>query len=213
MKYIPWKQINNWICLGCGKCCYRYDIQLKYDEVAMIRKFWSDAVEERGERIYLRKVGKKCLFQSGKSCALQPLGLKPIACKVWPFYVSTEPICSWDDGNYQAQFLCRGKEFFVYVNTNCYGVNRGTQSNLRKVISEVIMLQMNPKEQQHYSTSLRFSREQSQSSDEIWDKLRNLQNVDFIEYEVNFSKPDPLIITPKEVKWQAGKRAKGRNYT
>jgi hypothetical protein len=43
------------------------------------------------------------------------------------------------------------------------------------------MLQANPKEQQHYSTSLRFSREQSQSSDDIWDKLRKLQNVDSVK--------------------------------
>ena len=206
MEYVPWKQVNNWICLGCGKCCYRYAIQLKDDETAMIRKFFSDAVEERKGRIYLRKVGKKCIFQSGKSCALQPLGLKPIACKIWPFYVSTEPIRDWDDRKYQSQFFCRGKEYFVYVNTNCYGVNKGIQSNLRKVISEIIMLQANPKEQQHHSTSLRFSHARSQSSDDIWDKLRNLHNIDFIEYEVNFSKPDPLIITPKKVKSEWAKR-------
>lgn len=157
-------------------------------------------------RIYLRKVGKKCLFQSGKSCALQSLGLKPIACKIWPFYVSTEPIRDWDDRKYQSQFFCRGKEYFVYVNTNCYGVNKGIQSNLRKVISEIIMLQTNPKEQQHHSTSLRFSHARSQSSDDIWDKLRNLHNIDFIEYEVNFSKPDPLIITPQKVKSEWAKR-------
>ncbi|MFQ6043550.1 MAG: YkgJ family cysteine cluster protein [Candidatus Poribacteria bacterium] len=212
MEYVPWKQVNNWLCLGCGKCCYRYAIQLKDDEAAMIRKFWSDAVEERRGRIYLRKVGKKCLFQSGQSCALQPLGLKPIACKIWPFYFSTVPIIDWDSSNYQSQFLCRGKEYFVYVNTSCYGVNRGTQSNLRKVISEIIMLQANPKEQQHYSTSLRYPRGQNQSSDEIWNRLRNLRDVDFMEDEVNFSKPDPLLIKPKEVKWQDGKGAKRRNY-
>ena len=206
MEYIPWKQVNSWICLGCGKCCYRYAIQLQDDEAAMIRKFCSDAVEERKGRIYLRKVGEKCLFQSGKSCALQPLGLKPMACKIWPFYVSTVPLSDWDNSKYQAQFLCRGKEFFAYVNTNCYGVNRGTKSNLRKVISEIIMLQANPKKQQHYSTSLRYSHKRSQSSNDIWDKFRNLHNVDFIEDEFQFSKPDPLIITPKKVKIEWTKR-------
>jgi len=200
MDYIPWKQVNNWICLGCGKCCYRYRIQLKDDETAIIRKFWSDAVEEIGEQVYLKKIGKKCIFQSGKSCGLQPVGLKPMACRIWPFYVATKPASDWETQKYQAQFLCRGKEYFVYVNTVCNGVNRGTRSNLRQVISEIIMLQANPEEQQHHSTSLRFSRGQKQSADKIWEKLRSLQNADFIEQEVNLSKPDPLIITPKKVK-------------
>jgi Fe-S-cluster containining protein len=200
MDYIPWKQIDSWMCLGCGKCCYRYRIQLKDEEAAVIRKYWSDAVEERGDKIYLRKIGKKCLFQSGKLCALQPLGLKPMACRTWPFYVSTRPLRAWKDKKYQAQFLCRGKEYFVYVNTMCLGVNKGTRRDLRKVISEVIMLRANPEEQQHHSTSSRFSHEQKKSSEDIWRTFRNLQNVDFIEYEFDLSKPDPLIITPKKVR-------------
>ena len=159
MEYVPWKLLHSWMCLGCGKCCKRYIIQLNKNEFTAIKRVWPDAVEERRGRYYLRKVGNICLFQSGNLCGLQPLGLKPIACRVWPFYFSSQPVRDWDDREYKSQFLCRGKEYFVYANTKCYGINKGRTADLRRLIIEVITMYDNPTVHQHYSTSIQHLEE------------------------------------------------------
>jgi len=153
MKYVSWQSLKSWACLGCGVCCYRYIVKLNDIEIKAITGLFPDGVMEKNGLIYLRKHEGACVFLMDDLCGLQPLGLKPLACKVWPFYISSTPLDSVEDEDYKALFLWHGKERFVYVNTFCKGLNKGATPNIRGSVKEIITVYSDPKLKQYYSTS------------------------------------------------------------
>jgi len=134
-------------------CCKRYIVKLNDFEIKPVAGLFPDGVMEKDGTIYLRRHEGTCVFQMDKLCGLQPLGLKPLACKVWPFCISTTPLPSVEDKGYKALFFWHGQERFVYVNTFCKGLNKGNTPNIRGIVKEVITVYFNPEIKQYHSTS------------------------------------------------------------
>ena len=153
MAPIPIGRIRSWTCLACGMCCRVFRVALtpyEYAKLSTIFGPWCVDVDEFGNPC-LRKVGGRCVFQTEEGlCGLQPLGLKPLACKVWPFRVLKRPKYGHPQ---EALFVYGGKRYYVYVNSMCSGVNRGDPRKLPLVVSEVIRILKRPSTPQRYSTS------------------------------------------------------------
>lgn len=156
MGYVPWRSVKSWACLGCGECCKRYRVTLTVYEYALIvKRLGPEFIEisETGDPC-LRRVKGTCVFQDLNGlCQLQPLGLKPLACKVWPFKVQEAPARGYRSE--YARFDYEGEAYYVYVNSSCNGVNAGTFNGLVQAIREVIEMRKNPRKPQFFSTSHR----------------------------------------------------------
>lgn len=153
MEYVPYKQIESWKCLACGKCCRRYAVNLTWKEYREIKKFRPDKVRIKKRKPYLkRKADGRCEFLYGDLCSLQALDMKPVACKVWPFKVLPKPAKNDRefDGLYQT---ADKKEYFVYINPRCSGINKGNPFQLQRSVEEIIAFWNGSKKQQRYSTS------------------------------------------------------------
>ena len=81
-------------------------------EYAKIVSFRPDAIElDNLGNPYLRKVDGRCIFlEKGRFCGLQPYGLKPFACKIWPFNVYS---IQKSGSVGKSEFLYRNKEYYV----------------------------------------------------------------------------------------------------
>ena len=176
MKYVSWKSLQSWACLGCGVCCKRYLVKLNDFEIKPIADLFPDGIVEKNGEIYLRKHEDTCVYQMDSLCGLQPLGLKPLACKIWPFYISATPLPSVNDKDYKALFLWHGKERFVYVNTFCKGLNKINTPNIRGIVKEVTTVYSNPKIKQYHSTSRRSLNQDLHTK--IQAKLREIANAE-----------------------------------
>ncbi len=153
-RLVPWRLVADWRCLACGACCTRFRIPLRPDEaVSIARSIGEWAVEVRAGRPYLARVGGRCAFLSGDGrCLLHPLGLKPRACKVWPFSVSREPVHGLRD---LARFEHLGRTWYVYADPRCPGLKLGEPGDrLRgEVIPEVVEIWAGVRTRQEASTS------------------------------------------------------------
>ncbi len=153
-RLVPWRLVADWRCLACGACCTRFRIPLRPDEAVSIAKIVGEwAVEVRGGRPYLARVGGRCAFLSGDGrCLLQPLGLKPRACKVWPFSVSREPEHGRRD---LARFEHLGRTWYVYADPRCPGLRLGEPEDrlVEEVIPEVVEIWAGVRREQEASTS------------------------------------------------------------
>ncbi|PCN49856.1 hypothetical protein B6U99_07560 [Candidatus Geothermarchaeota archaeon ex4572_27] len=154
LSFIPWRRVGSWTCIGCGECCREFRVVLTAYEYALITKVfgtWAVELDEHGDPC-LRKVGGACIFQSPSGlCKLQPLGLKPIACKVWPFKVrEVKPSerVEWDE-----LFIYNGRAYRAYVHSSCRGIGRGSEERLVNAIKEVIEIKRDPSRPQLYTTS------------------------------------------------------------
>jgi|Deesub1362A_J573_1020465.scaffolds.fasta_scaffold00053_119 hypothetical protein len=127
---VPWSRIASWHCTACGKCCREYRVPLTFWEYLRFRSI--GAVEEKKGKYYLRKVGKRCLFQDGRFCSVQKR--KPVACLVFPFVVKSR-------GEDSALFWYNDEEYYVYVDTYCENVVLGKPDiQLKKRIIEAIQI-------------------------------------------------------------------------
>ena len=115
-------------------------MRLRPFERDIFMRRWLDSIEEIRSRIYIRKVRGRCVFQMKNLCLLQPLGLKPLSCKLWPFYVSTVPVSDWEGREITSLFVLDEREYFAYVNVTCKGIQRGSPEEMKQAISEVIAL-------------------------------------------------------------------------
>ncbi len=156
MVPIPWSHVNSWYCSCCGLCCREFDVVLRFDEwLNLVRRYGVEVTKASLNRLY---IGKKndgtCMFlysSFGVSfCGLQ--GMKPTACKLWPFKVSNRPTYG---GPREAAFNYKGREFFVYVDPFCPEIRWGkpSQQMMYHVIPEFIEIAMGSREKQIYSTS------------------------------------------------------------
>jgi len=156
MRYIPWSSLRSWRCTGCGRCCSRFKIALRAYEYALITEsfgrtvVWMDGLGNP----CLKKVGGRCIFQDWDGlCKLQPMGMKPLTCKVWPFIVRREPQQRFTG---DASFRHRGEEYFVYVDTlyPCGGMNKGEPEELPLTVAEAVEISRDPEKPQRYTTAI-----------------------------------------------------------
>lgn len=154
-SYIPWKLVKSWRCLACGNCCRRYLVNLTREEWLKIGRLWPNKTRIKGGKFYLRRnIDGRCKFLSGKLCYLQFFNMKPLACKLWPFMVQLKP--DKIDEEFEGLYHTGKKEYFVYLNSKCSGINRGNPADLKNTIDEIINLWNGSQKNQFFSTSKKF---------------------------------------------------------
>ncbi|MCX8204618.1 MAG: YkgJ family cysteine cluster protein [Candidatus Nezhaarchaeota archaeon] len=154
MSYLPWRKAGSWACLACGECCRKFVVVLTPYEYARLTNFFGLGVvdiDKHGDPC-LRQVSDTCLFQSEEGlCKLQPLGLKPLACKVWPFKV--KKVSEGRGVSYEELFTYRGEAYRVLIHSGCSGVGKGTWEGMVEAIKEVIEIKRNPETPQRFTTA------------------------------------------------------------
>ena len=151
-RYVPWRRVKSWHCVACGECCSRYAVPLGAGEYArLVSVYGEKVVRIKLGKPYLQKVGRRCIFQAGRLCSLQSAGLKPYACKVYPFFIRRDGRREKEE----AEFWYKDEVFYVYVNTGCRQVKLDKPepwfANL--VIPEAIELYLNRKREVTWLTS------------------------------------------------------------
>ena len=127
----------------------KYSVPLSIKEANdIVRKYGRIAVEKRGGKYYLRKINGKCIFLKGNICIIQKD--KPIACRLWPFYIFRKPINN--DEAREATFSYHGGVYYVYVDDYCPGLNKG-EKPIRYAIMEALQIYLGEKHKQKYTTS------------------------------------------------------------
>jgi len=156
MTALPWRNVGSWSCLKCGNCCEGLEVGLTIYEYAKIRAIAPAAIElGRYGGISLKKIGARYVFlNEHRLCDLQPLDLKPSACKLRPFVVLREPKSGMRE---DARFSYRDEEYYVYLNRyaglRCRGLGRGRPEELLRIISQVIEIDQDPTKNHRYSTA------------------------------------------------------------
>ncbi|MCW4005801.1 MAG: YkgJ family cysteine cluster protein [Candidatus Bathyarchaeota archaeon] len=125
-QFVPWRQISSWACTGCGECCQKYGVVLKFHEwLRITQSFGADKTIVGLDKLFIKRAyNGDCAFLchagGNRLCGLQRM--KPDACKLWPFKVLPEPRY----GNArQAAYDYFGKQLYVYADCNCNGLRYG----------------------------------------------------------------------------------------
>jgi len=153
---IPWSEVHSWMCAACGRCCIGYRVPLKMDEyVRLAKQYGYDVVEYGLGKVYLKHgAGDRCIFQHPSQgrwvCALQ--AIKPLACKLFPFRVHSQPVYKRGD---RSEYRHRGKTFHVYLDPNCPGIEVGRPGKrfLYQILPEIVEIGMGMRWKQKYTTS------------------------------------------------------------
>jgi Fe-S-cluster containining protein len=154
----PWRRIGSWSCTMCGECCFHFDVNLRWDEVVKFaNSYGREFLLPTPKGFIISRAGERCPFLldcgSVRVCRLQH-GMKPVACKLWPFQVYRRPKYGRER---DARFIFEGDEFFVYVDLRCRGVRPGEPSpNLIETVSEAVKLALDPNGVQIRTTSSIF---------------------------------------------------------
>jgi len=155
LKPLPWSNVKFWSCIRCGDCC-KLAVQLTTREwLDLTRRYGYAIIDQEVGGFYLRKtIDDTCPFllrsPVGLLCALQQT--KPLACKLWPFRVLTEPKYGQPS---EACFNYRNRRFYVYVMPNCPGISWGRPAEwfVEKTLPEFIDIRIGLQEKQYLSTS------------------------------------------------------------
>jgi len=160
MSLIAWRRISSWECSNCGLCCQRLEIVLTEQEARTIRASFGDqavVTTRLGPR--LAKIGDRCIFQrfrQGSSrCLLQSVGLKPSACRTYPFVTSPRPLRGMAPR--ESLFTFGGEALYIYANPKCPGLRLGTPSAelVQRILPEVAEMALGRRREQRYTTSRR----------------------------------------------------------
>ncbi len=155
--YLPWSRVSDFVCLACGLCCYHFRVPLKpHEALSIARTFGPEFVTSIAGRQYISKdSGEPCPFLVRENgaylCLLQGLGMKPSACKVWPFMIYRRP----EHGRAEeAYYSHRLGSFYVYVDQRCPGIRPGRPTpKLVRTIDEAIEVWMGMRGNQIYTTA------------------------------------------------------------
>ncbi len=126
MDLIPWRDIDKWECIRCGKCCSVLDVPVTIDEEKVISRY-GDVFTRRKIGVYLKKVGRFCIFYANGKCRIYQE--RPEACRRYPFYFRKS-------GEKKAEFVFGNEIFYVYVDRNCSGIGKGR--NVVYVIQDIL---------------------------------------------------------------------------
>ena len=155
MQFIPWQNVSDWHCKACGYCCKLYSVVLGFPEwLRLTRTFGQEAAVSDLSRFYIKRHSDgTCAFLGCNSlkyyCGLQ--GMKPEACKIWPFKVTAEPKYGEEK---LAAFDYNGHRLYVYVDNMCNGVRYGkpTWEFQNQTVREFVELALGTRELQHHAT-------------------------------------------------------------
>lgn len=155
MQFIPWQNVSDWHCKACGYCCKLYSVVLGFPEwLKLTKTFGQEAAVSDLSRFYIKRHSDgTCAFLGSNSlkyyCGLQ--GMKPEACKIWPFKVTLEPKYGEEK---LAALDYKGHRLYVYVDNMCNGVRYGkpTWEFQNKTVLEFVELALGTRELQHHAT-------------------------------------------------------------
>ena len=155
MQFVPWQNVADWHCKACGYCCKLYSVVIGFPEWLNISKSFGVETTVTGlDRFYIKRTSDgSCKFLCNKSnnyyCGLQ--GMKPEACKIWPFKVLAEP--KYGEPK-QAEFIYKGTKLYIYADTMCNGLHYGTPTwDFRNItVKEFTELALGIKRQQYKTT-------------------------------------------------------------
>jgi Fe-S-cluster containining protein len=155
-RLIPWTEVKSWACVACGNCCHGYRVPLKADEYARVANIFGHGVLEFGlGKVFLKNgQGDRCVFQRPSQrrwvCSLQ--GIKPLACKLFPFRIQSKPVYKRGD---TSGYRYNNKTFYVYLDPDCGGINVGRPSSrfYRQVLPEILRIGMGVAYKQKFTTS------------------------------------------------------------
>ncbi|MEM2998976.1 MAG: YkgJ family cysteine cluster protein [Candidatus Bathyarchaeia archaeon] len=156
MQFVPWQSIADWKCIACGYCCKLYSVVLKFPEwLRIVKTFGVEKTVAGLNQLYLKRASDGscvflCNFGGIHYCGLQ--NMKPIACKLWPFKVLTEPKYGQTR---QAAFDYNGIKLFIYADTMCLGLRYGTPTweFNHLILREFVELAVGIRQTQSKSTS------------------------------------------------------------
>lgn len=123
---VPWREVEKWKCIHCGKCCSNLDVPVTYEDEKRLKKY-GDVFTKGKIGLYLKKVRGECIFFRDGRCKIY--SERPEACRRYPFYFR-------DSGDDSALFSVREVKIYVYVDLECNGVGSG--KDVEKVIGEIL---------------------------------------------------------------------------
>lgn len=149
MKLVPWRFFNRWSCLACGDCCKRYYVSLSKSEAKYIKLRYGEdkLVELKGKYFLRRRSDGSCVFLKRHLCEIQKE--KPLACRLWPFYVYKKALRDRDKK--LAVITYKGEIFYVYVDPTCKGLNKGIIP-IRKSVIEAVKIYVGEQKTQILTT-------------------------------------------------------------
>ncbi len=155
MQFVPWRNIANWQCSGCGSCCKLYSVVINFSEWLKITEAYGAYSTVSGPNdFYIRRQNDgSCSFLQNNygnyCCALQ--NMKPQACKLWPFRVLSYP--RYGEEN-QASYVYGGAKIYIYADTKCNGLKYGspTWDFLNITIKELAEIALGIRNEQHKTT-------------------------------------------------------------
>lgn len=155
MGQVPWRYVNNWQCNGCGLCCRKFNVVLKFNEwLKLVRAYGVETTGIGLDRLYLGKRSDgTCVFLTASKrvcfCGLQ--NMKPMACKLWPFKILDRPKYGRTK---EASFNYKGRSLYIYIDSVCPEITWGKPSAKMTyhIIPEFIEIALGSREKQFYST-------------------------------------------------------------
>jgi len=130
MLFIPWRYIADWKCVACGLCCKTYSVVLSFPEwLSIVKNFGVDKTVSGLDKFFMRRGNDgSCVFLrqfSNNMCLCGIQQMKPKACKLWPFKISTKP--KFGHGN-EAVYSYAGNKLYIYADSTCRGLRYGRPS-------------------------------------------------------------------------------------
>lgn len=140
---MPWRLVENWRCVSCGRCCINHRVPLLFKEYARIEpKYGPRSVEPGEKEFYLRILPDgRCFFLSKRGtlfiCRIHDE--KPYACRMFPFRVSKTAKYGYGEPSF---FQYGDETFNVYLEKECQGIVFGEPSLefINRVIPRFIQL-------------------------------------------------------------------------
>ncbi len=156
MLFVPWRHIENWKCNACGDCCRLYSVVLNFNEWLQIVK--SCGIEHTAsglDKLYLKRRGDGscdflCRYPNGYACGLQYM--KPKACQLWPFKISSRPEFGYAK---EATYHYGSQILFVYADPMCSGLRYGppTWEFASETLKEFVEIAIGLRDKQYKTTS------------------------------------------------------------
>jgi Fe-S-cluster containining protein len=155
MQFVPWKNVADWHCKGCGYCCKLYKVLLGFPEYLQLTKtFGAETTIADLNHFYIKRWSDgSCAFLCSSNrnyyCGLQ--NIKPNACKIWPFKVLAYP--KYGEPK-QAAYQYMGHTLYVYADNMCSGLRLGnpTWEFQHVTVREFAELALGIRDVQHTST-------------------------------------------------------------